>query len=137
MVPLAIFDSILYRISCLTVSHLQRGNYLLIQYISMMPVDPSTLVYSYLGYLSLGFIFVLLLLIYPIKEYIRNTAGSLYSYIYGLSMTLILYLWPLYSFIQSNGSFSFTFITSNQPLIITFIVMAVTGFYFFIHHSLF
>lgn len=103
----------------------------------MMPVDPSTLVFSYLGYMSLGFIFVLLLLIYPIKEYIRNAAGSLYSYIYGLSMTLILYLWPLYSFIQSNGSFSFTFITSNQPLIITFIVIAITGFYFFIHHSLF
>lgn len=102
-----------------------------------MPVDPTTSLFSYLGYMSLGFIFVLLLLIYPIKEYIRNSAGSLYSYIYGLSMTLILYLWPLYSFIQSNGSFSYTFVTSNQPLIITFIVIAVTGFYFFIHHSLF
>lgn len=102
-----------------------------------MPIDTSTLVINYLGYLTLVPIMILLILIYPIKEYIRNNAGSLYSYIYGLSLTLILYLWPLYSFIQSNASFSFTFITSNQPLIISFIVIAISGFYFFIHHSLF
>lgn len=102
-----------------------------------MPVDTSTLLINYLGYMTLVPILILLVLIYPIKEFIRNTAGSLYSYFYALALTLILYLWPLYSFIQSGASFSLSFITSNQILIICFIVVVISGFYFFIHHSLF
>lgn len=59
---------------------------------------------------------------------------------YGLAITLILYLWPFYSLIQeisNSGSITYAFITDNKALIIAFIVLVVTGFYFFIHHALF
>lgn len=105
-----------------------------------MPRDTSISMFSYLGYLSLAPILVLVVAICPLKEFIRNEAGALYSYIYGLSLTLILYLWPLYSLIteiSDTGSISFNFIINNQALITAFIVLVVTGFYFFVHHALF
>ena len=106
----------------------------------MMPLDTTANFFSYLGYLSLVPIFVFLILIYPVKEFIRNSVGAIYSYVYGLAITLILYLWPFYSLIQeisSTGSITFSFITTNMALIIAFIVLVITGFYFFIHHALF
>jgi hypothetical protein len=105
-----------------------------------MPLNTGDAIYNYMGYLSLVPIFVLLVLIYPLKEFIRNLAGALYSYVYALALTLILYLWPLYSLITeltSTGSISFSFITNNQGLITAFIILVVTGFYFFVHNALF
>jgi len=105
-----------------------------------MPVDTTTQIFAYMGYLTLIPIFLLLLLIYPLKEYIRSNAGSIYSYVFALSVTLILYLWPIYSFIDEiskTGNLNFNFITQNPPLIIAFIVLIVTGFYFFTHNTLF
>lgn len=80
----------------------------------MMPLNTGENIFNYLGYLSLVPIFVLMLLIYPMKEFIRNSIGAIYSYVYGLAITLILYLWPFYSFIKeisSSGGLTFAFIT--------------------------
>jgi len=131
---------ILHRLSLPHLSHFFRCKFSINQIVNIMPIDTSTSMFDYLGYLTLVPIFVLLVLVYPLKEYIRKNAGSLYSYIYGLGLTLILYLWPLYSFIgelSSTGSISFDFIVKNEPLIIAFIILLVTAFYFFTHHSLF
>ena len=133
---MANFNHHLHLLSLANILHLQRGTFYIIQYINLMPVDTATSIFNYMGYLSLVPIYVFLLIIYPIKEYIRNTIGSFYSYIYGISVTLILYLWPLYSFITSSA-FDLTILTSNKPLIISFIVIIITGFYFFIHNTLF
>lgn len=100
LVQMDLLGSLLHGISSFAVSNLSRGTNILTKFISLMPVDNSIQIFEYLGYLSLVFIFVLLVMIYPLKEYIRNTVGSLYSYVYGLALTLILYLWPLYSFIN-------------------------------------
>ena len=105
-----------------------------------MPLETGTNIFNYLGYLSLAPMLLLLILIYPLKEFIRNSIGAIYSYVYGLAITLILYLWPFYSFVReisNSGSITYAFITENFALIIAFIILAVTGFYFFIHHSLF
>lgn len=71
----------------------------------------------------------------------RKNIGALYSYIYALSISLILFMWPLYSFIleiaNSGGSLTVNFITQNEPLLLTFITIIVTGFYFFTHNSIF
>ena len=49
------------------IRHRQRGKASCTQYLNLMPLDTSVSIYNYLGYLSLGPIFVLLVLIYPLR----------------------------------------------------------------------
>lgn len=104
------------------------------------PINTSTILDSYLGLLSLWGTYVLGYCVYPLKEFIRSKIGSLYSFLYGLSFATLFVIWPAYSLLEEyikNSQITFEFVTNNQPLIITFLVIIVFSFHLFTHNSQF
>lgn len=66
--------------------------------------------------------------------------GSLYSYLYALSFATLFVIWPTYSLLEEyikNSAVTFDFVTDNQPLIITFLIIIVFSFHLFTHNSQF
>lgn len=71
-------------------------------YMGILPanqVDTSTTIFGYLHVLSLWVVYAALYIVYPIKEFVRNKVGSLYSYLYALPTLALFFIWPAYSLI--------------------------------------
>ena len=62
-------------------------------------ISPDTTIFTYLKILVLVVVYFGLYLAYPLKEFVRNKVGSLYSYFYALSILTLVLIWPLYSLI--------------------------------------
>jgi len=81
------------------------------------------------------------LIVYPLKGFIQKEIGSLYSYLYGLSIICLFGLWPIYSIIEemiiSSGTITLSIIYNNKSLVITFIVIIVFSFYLIVHKTFF
>jgi hypothetical protein len=73
--------------------------FLLFKWVTLDPVI-SLDTYYYLGYLSLVLVFVFSIIVYPLKSLIQSRIGSLYSYLYALSVISLLGLWPFYSILK-------------------------------------
>lgn len=49
-------------------------------------------------------------------------------------------IWPAYSLLSeltSNQRLTFAFITSNKPLLITFLIIVIFSFHLLVHHTFF
>ena len=104
------------------------------------PINTATNWQSYLGLLGLWGVFLLVYIVYPLKEFIRSKIGSLYSYLYALSFATLFAIWPGYSLLEEyikNSKITFEFVTNNEPLIITFLIIIVFSFHLFTHNSQF
>ena len=71
----------------------------------MDPIDSSQFFYI-IGWESLAIVYIIIVIVYPLKAYISELIGkkylilgSLYSFLYGLSITTLFFVWPLYSII--------------------------------------
>lgn len=116
----------------------------ILMYMKILPfddIDPTITIFDYLHILTLLIVYVALYVVYPIKEFVRDKIGSLYSYLYALSTITLFLVWPTYSlieeYVKNNGAITFTFITQNRALIITFLIIIVFTFHLLTHHTFF
>lgn len=106
----------------------------------MDPINPTITMFSYLGYLTLPALLVEFVLIYPLKEYIRTTIGSLYSMLYALSMFVLLFLWPVHSivveFVQNMGTVRLQFLSDNIAIVYCLWAIILCFVYLYVHNTL-
>ena len=108
--------------------------------VKMDEIDTSTQLFDYGRYLTLWIAYACLYMTYPLKEFIRNKIGSLYSFLFALSFITLFFVWPAYSLLEEyieNQKLTFTFITKNQALLITFLFIIVFSFHLFTHSTFF
>ena len=59
---------------------------------------------------------------------------------FSLSLLTLFVVWPLYSLIQeylTNQTLTYTFLTENQALLITFIIILTFSFHLLVHNTFF
>lgn len=104
------------------------------------PVDPTTTMFSYLGYLSLPILLLECLLVYPLKEYIRTTIGSIYSMLYAFAVLVLLFLWPVHSvlveFVQNLGTIRLQFISDNIIILYCLWSIILCFVFLYVHNTL-
>lgn len=121
-------------------ARLSKCTFWLTQIIALDQIDTSIQLFDYGKFLTLWISYVCLYMTYPLKEFIRNKIGSLYSFLFALSFLTLFFIWPLYSLMEefiTNQTLTFNFITQNKALIITFIVIIVFSFHLLAHSTFF
>lgn len=104
------------------------------------PVDPTATMLDYMGYLTLPLLMLVFVIVYPLKGYIRDKIGSVYSYLYAFGVILLLFLWPVYEllkeFIVSMGTIQLQFLSNNLPILYSLWAIILFSVYLFVHRTL-
>jgi hypothetical protein len=108
--------------------------------VPMDPIDPTASMLEYMGYLTLPLLMLEFIIVYPLKSYIRDKIGSVYSYLYAFGVLMLLFMWPVYEllkeFVVNMGVIQLQFLSNNLPILYSLWAIIILAVYLFVHRTL-